>query len=319
MPLLHFYNFPRLPTTMANLLSTTQPWLALKIFILICLPFNTALAGKIFTDDFESGSLNIGKAQLNGFFWRTGSNATVSTENPKTGSYSLKFFYNGGGAGNPTRSEQAFYLGGNYPDIWIKYDLYAPSNYVHAPIKPTNNKSHVWLWAGDYSCAKGREGPKLGSQWWEKNGGESELVFYASGCVNGKITIQKNWLCSTCSAGKTNNGIVKNDKGRWMTIVIHAKYATKANNDGVYELWKTNWQGATEKQIDIHDGAWYGTQPFSDLAARGFDEGYLLGAANSGFDQNTTLYIDNIEFSTSPLVADSVAAPKPPTIFVNTP
>ena len=272
------------------------------------------MADIIFTDDFESGSLHEGSKQQNGFFWRIGDDTEVSTENKKNGSYSLRFFFEGKEDGKDASSEQRFYLGGHHPDIWVKYDLFIPSNYVHRNSTGSdNNKGFLWLWAQGYSC-KEREGPKLGSHFWPRDNGDSKVSMYATACENGEQKIQEHWLSTEEGDGKSNNGIINDDRGHWMTLIMHAKYATKANNDGVFEMWKTNWRGETDKLMNIHNGAWYSTQPNSNEPARGFDQGYLLGWANSGFDEDTIIYLDNIVFSTGPLVTDAVAAPKPPKI-----
>ena len=58
-----------------------------------------------------------------------------------------------------------------------------------------------------------------------------------------------------------------------MTIVIHVKYASIANNDGVYEMWKTNWQGNTVKMMNVHNGRWYGTKPIQHNRPEGSIKG----------------------------------------------
>lgn len=287
----------------------------IKIFILFCLPINTALAGEIFSSGFESGSLDAGAKQQNGFFWGVGKNTSVSTTNSNTGSYSLKLTYlikNDNGYSN---SEQPFELGGNYPELWLKYDLYVPSNYYHEanpsnPVTAKNNKGLANIWGGS-SGGAGRNGPKLATHFFPTGTqGASNIVAYASARQSGDIALQRNW--------NNDDGVgyfmTPNDEGHWMTVVLHLKYATIANNDGVYEIWKTDWQGKTTQMINIHDGNWYSTQD-DGSPATGFDKGYLLGWANAGYAKETIFYIDNITFSTTPLTDDYVAAPKPPTII----
>ena len=330
MSLLHFYRFPRFAVSKKNLLSMTVPeviflrikWSSdfLKIFILFCLPFNHALAGEIYSTGFESGSLAAGQTQQNGFSWGVGKNTSVSKENPKSGSYSLKFTFPATVLGKDSDSEQKFNLGGKYTDLWIKYDLYIPSNYYHRKDNPANNKGVFHIWGGSYN-PPGAEGPKLGPQFYPTGSdGGSELNMFAKAYIQDKIVLNKVWTCADCTEGKSSQGIVPDDKGHWMTITAHVKYASITNNDGICEVWKTNWRGSTIKLINIHDGPWYSTQPTSTAPARGFDTGYLLGWANSGFDKETIFYIDNIKFSTTPLVTNSSAPitdqakPNPPII-----
>jgi len=311
--------------------------------MLFCLPFNTALAGEIFSTGFESG-LNGG----NGFSWQGSTNTTVSKENPNTGEYSLRFKFKA--SDKNAFAEHRFRLapvnsGVFYPEIWIKYDLYIPANYNHRRVNPsntglTNNKGFVWLWTdtggSNNNYEHPREGPKIGGHIWansKEDNGESRFALFSGARINGARINDTAWDCSEskCNPGKSSHAILENDRGHWMTIVVHAKYATEAkyleamaadgsydrgDGDGVVEIWKTNWQGETIKLVDVHHGHWYGTQIGSAEPARGFNYGYLLGWANSGFNEDTILHIDNITFSTTPLVADYVSAPKPPTILV---
>lgn len=293
----------------------------LKIFAaLLTLIFvsNTVNAGEIYSTGFESGN----RQNSNGFTWGSGKRTDVSSEKSKTGNYSLKFRFPAvGSEGNKySDAEQRFKLGGHYPELWIKYDLYIPQNYYHRNSggPTTYNNKFLMLWAGSYQ-PDNREGPLIGAHYWPRSDGSSNVNAFASATVNGKIVFNgKHWNCSACGSGDgaDSNGITKDDLGHWMTIVLHVKYASKSNNDGVYELWKTNWRGETNKLFNIHDGPWYATMPNSTQAARGFDQGYLLGWANSGFVNETVLYIDNITFSTTPLssnyVPDNTANPKPP-------
>ena len=304
------------------------PLVFIKLFILFYLPFNTALAGEIYSTSFESGSISNVKVLQNGFSWGEGTYTSVSSERSKSGNYSLKFRFKATPElDGDSWSEQRFNLGGYYPDIWIKYDLFIPGNYVHRTVKPkstaqTNNKGHIALWAGKYSNP-GAEGPALLTQLWSAHWSDtaiSQAVTTAISSINDVRVLNNNYNDPGEENGRSSKAIVESDRGHWMTIVIHAKYATTANNDGVFEIWKTDWKGNTIKLIDIQDGPWYGTQPNGN-PARGFEKGYLLGWANSGFEEETILYLDNITFSTSPLNNDTVtnylAPPKPPAIMLN--
>ena len=274
------------------------------IFIFFLLPFNACLAGTFFKDDFESGDM---KNSQNGFWWHVGKNTTVSNEKSSDGKYSLRIAYPGVPDGKDSFAEQGFSLGGYYPDLWMKYDVYVPSNYYHRTQSGSaNNKAFVHLWAGTYD-GENREGPLIGPNFWPVNSGESKIDLWVGCRDNGVRTLDKHYHSEGSVA------IVSADRGKWLTIIIHAKYATKANNDGVYELWKIR-DGVITKLLDKHDGPWYST------GARGFAEGYLLGWANSGFDNETVFYIDNFEVSTTSLLnntsspLNNLAPPNPPKI-----
>lgn len=290
----------------------------IKLIMLVCIPFNAALAVDIYSTDFESGSFT----SQNGFTWTSSVQTTISADQAKSGTYSLKFTFIGGADGTDAFSEQRFSLGGFYPELWISYDLYIPNNYYHRDSTGSdNNKGLMKLWGGTYAPDT-REGPLLGPSFWLNGGGTSNSIVYAASRINGLDNVNNHHWDGPGNTyhdpGSTSQAIKNNDKGHWMNIVIHAKYATIANNDGIFEAWKTDWQGNTVKLHDITNGAWYGTKPNSTEPARGFDSGYLLGWANSGFDNDTFLYIDNITFSADSLnIGVSGPTPKPPTPVIN--
>lgn len=167
----------------------------------------------------------------NGARWGSDRQARVLTENPKTGNYSLRFFYPGTG-----------------PALVL--------NYWPRP----SGESHLILFAGGPQKPDG-SGQMFRKNYWDEGGQIFEIA----------------------------------DRGKWLTIIVHAKYATPANDDGTFRLWKVR-DGETIPVLDKTDDAWYVPgQP-------GFDQGYLLGQSNSGFAEDTIFYIDNIKFSTTSLL-----------------
>lgn len=240
----------------------------------------------IFEDDFESGDLSKSR---NGFRWTSARDTAVSSERARSGRYSLKFTFEGGPSGDDAFSEQRFDLGGNYPEVWVRYDIYIPQNYYHRNDPPSaNNKGYLYLWSGDYGRPSG---PGMGPNFWPKSDGTSFASHYVWGPG---LDRHYNHLMP--------NAVEAADRGKWLRIVVHYKYASSRNNDGVAEIWKTR-DGVRQKILNIQDGAWYVTgQP-------GFSVGYLLGWANSGFDETTVFYIDNIVFSTQSLLDDDSVPP----------
>lgn len=273
------------------------------LFLLLLVSFS-ASAGSIFTDDFESGDLS---RNVNGTHWNDKKNVTITSEKPRTGNKSARFFFPGVADGIDSFSELRFKLGGNYPELWIRYDLFVPSNYYHRPQTSSTNNKFLYLWSGDYSA--NFTGPGLSIQNWDTDwdtstDGESKAVPKAKGVPQsgGGFTFSKHY--------HSDGGRIfeVEDRGKWLTIVIHAKYASPANNDGVFQLWKIR-DGKTIQVFNKTDGDWYVEgQP-------GFDQGYLLGWANSGYAKDTIFYMDNVEFSTVPLLDGVTAAPKAPAFF----
>lgn len=242
-------------------------------------------AAVIFQDGFEGGNLN---ARSNGFSWGESRDTAVSRDRAKGGSYALKFTFAGVPSGQDSFSEQRFYLGANYPDIWVSYDIYIPSNYVHRQQSDSaNNKGFLYLWSGDYNKPSG---PGMGPNFWPQNE-TTGPASYASHYVWGPNSGKHFWSAMP-------RAIDAEDRGKWVQIVAHYKYASSSNNDGVAEIWKTR-DGVQQKLMSITNGDWYVS------GQRGFDQGYLLGWANSGFDQTTVFYIDNVVVSTTSLLGGS--------------
>lgn len=250
-------------------------------------------AGVIFQDSFEGGNL---AAKANGFSWGESRDTAVSTEKAKSGSYALKFTFAGVPSGQDSFSEQRFYLGGNYPDIWVSYDLYVPANYVHRQQSDSaNNKGFLYMWSGDYNSPSG---PGMGPNFWPQNE-TTGPASYGTQYVWGPGWGKHFWSAMP-------KAIESEDRGKWVTIVAHYKYASSANNDGVAEIWKTR-DGVQQKLMSITNGDWYVS------GQKGFDQGYLLGWANSGFDQTTIFYIDNVTVSTTSLLGGATKVPAAPT------
>jgi len=253
-----------------------------------------SFAGIFFQDDFESGDLS---HKQNGTAWTSSKLTAVKPDNPKTGSYSLEFRYPANADGVDGFSEQGFALGNKYPDLWVSYDFFVPTNYEHRSQahlgESDNNKSFIHLWEGSYSDPTG---PLLGIENWPLSDGSSR----------GTVRIFKPGYFDSHNLACPHT-IKLSDRGQWILITIHFKYATAAKNDGIAQVWKTYSDGTRELACDVHNASWYVP------GAAGFDTGYLLGWANSGFTNYTKFYIDNIKFSDTPLLTSVQAPPDPPT------
>ena len=218
--------------------------------------------------------------------------------------------YQAAADGKDSFTERKFRItsGTGYKELWVKFDIFVPSNYYQrTQTSSANNKGWMHVWSGTYS--DDYTGPAISTGFWPKSNGISNSVPY----IKGPPLSGGGYLFSKHDWANESEGITTADRGKWLTIIHHFKYATAANNDGVLQVWKIR-DGVTHMIHDIRDGAWYAPgQP-------GFDQGYLLGWANSGFAEETVFYIDNVEFSTTSLLGTSsgtsstqvIAAPEPP-------
>ena len=78
----------------------------------------------------------------------------------------------------------------------------------------------------------------------------------------------------------------------WKQITMHiAAESGPEGRDGVIQLWRDG-----ESIIDIRDARNWG-----GAGTNFFDEAYILGWANSGFTENTVLFVDDVRISETPL------------------
>lgn len=140
-----------------------------------------------------------------------------------------------------------------------------------------NNKLGV-IWQGEYGSANTGNSVEMGL--WYGNRGNSYLSYYPAkdhGAWRAGHTISEEPFIDKSA-----------DLGKWMEVIIHLKIASESNDDGIIEVWKNG-----EKYFDTTN-----LPNHSELGYNYYDKGYLLGWSNSGFEEETILYIDNVIFST---------------------
>jgi hypothetical protein len=230
----------------------------------------------IFQDDFETGDFSTIRGAAK---WGIREKATVVSDRAVSGSKSAKFHYPGNV--DPTKdawAELRFDLGALYPEVWIEFNLYIPSNFVHAAVSPNNNK-FFRLWPATYD-----DRAKVGA---------SFMVDSTAGNVS---RMRAEWDSGADTKGMTTRGsfayglINSQDLGNWMKIRIYVKSATTSTM-GTINIWK-NGVLVVENAGTVNA---YATVP----PANAYRYGYLLGWANSGYAADTYLYLDDAIFATS--------------------
>ncbi len=264
-------------------------------FILLFIIFSSSSHGEVlFFDDFESGDLS---KTTNDVAWTGGSYTSVQKTQAKNGAYALEFNFVGGPDGADAWAEQRFTLGNYYRELWIQYDLYVPSNYYHRNQDnfSANNKSFIHLWTDDYSAVNGIGG---GFEVWSDGTGVGNLAFHPYnpdiGHLPGDIPNAK--------------GIETTDLGKWMNILIYIK-AGSDTEGAVVRLWKNN---TLHYQLLAQAGS---NILFNASGNSQFNNGYLLGWANSGFAQTTKMYIDNVTISSTPITTTAPPTPSAPVLL----
>lgn len=245
----------------------------------------TAQAATIFSDGFESGLLS--RIVQNLAVWQTPTNTvSVSNERSYSGSYSLKFTYDAVPLGGDDFAEERITLP-QKSEYWFNYKLYIPSNYVHRSDGPSNNK-----FLAVYSNPYGTPGFQVNFTTEPNGSGGSRLVvhYYNMGHEATPFEVVSNFITDP-------------DKGKWMDLIVQVKVPTSASSsDGVMKMWKNGQQVVNVTNLN----AWGDTQNY-------INEAYFLGWSNSGFSETTSLFIDDVQISDTPL---SSLVPKAPTMSV---
>ena len=251
-------------------------------------------AALAFQDGFESGGL---ATVVNNYRWG-GAGTQVTREIVRSGAYSMKFNYAGSAdLCADAWSEQRFQFGENLPEVWLEYYIYLPrgtegtAKFTHR--KPTcsreedpngtiSNNKFLALWDTAYSIDRG--------------GSVRALLEYrrTNSAADGDSYMYGMWGTDTRTAGDYGQAGSSWDpaftdamRGRWVQVRVHAKVAdSKAAANGMIQLWVDGALKINMQNLDLAPNAG---------GARWFRNGYLMGWANSGFDQNTAVYIDDFK------------------------
>jgi hypothetical protein len=265
-------------------------------------------AANLVIDTFETANM---QPTLNnaGFAWSTLNRTSIVTMNPdamqvwagsgfggvssspgigkdwtaKEGSHSLRFRY----PPNEPMAEQRFYMTNFYPEIWVRFWVRVPVNYVHG----TGNHKFFVLSMGEYS----NQSPQNTKVIWEYRPGG---------------TAQASSLDFSYDAynGAGNSGPIQGtpfmspaDQGRWMQMVLHVKASSSGRSaDGVIETWRRFEEEGTFTKFHEKTDTILEMQP---SLTQGFNSGFVLGYANpSSFSVETEFLVDTIEFSTESLI-----------------
>ena len=246
--------------------------------------------GDIFADSFESGAR---ATSTDGFVWsRTGDSVFVSDQVARTGTHSLCFLYKGKPSGMDSTAEQRFKLGSENTELWLQFFVRFPANYRHRSDSPSNNK-FLMLWSRDYKDP----GITAGMHLWADGNGNSNLSY--------TVGLLSPHFPSIEDGGHPRMVSVDTDLEKWIEVTYHWKrQSAETASDGVVEIWRRVGDGPREKIISATDlNRNWSSDGGSNPGYNFIDQGYLMGWSNSGFDQDTTICIDDVRFSAKPLIS----------------
>lgn len=255
-----------------------------------------------FQDNFDNGK----KTGGNGFTWAsTGANVVVSTQEKFSGTHALQFRFGPNPVGKDAMAEQRFNMGKYLNEIWIEYMLFIPTNFTHRNDSPANNKFIV-VWRDIYSDINGGT-QQLAMEYdaTAKKGSTAPSSFARpmarAGVVDTATVARLGTLKGFAVADRGPNGKVIPRTvlisptgpivpGKWTRIRFHFKLSSeRLKADGVYQMWAND-----VLVVNAQNQAYWNAKLTPTDAS--FRNGYLLGWANSGFTEQTLLYIDDVKF-----------------------
>lgn len=217
------------------------------------------------------------------------SNCVVSSDNSHTGTYAAKFSFAGSPGDTDSQAQRNFTLDDEYTNVEVEFDLYIPDGtepwggaaYAHRdPGSATNNK-FLRLWS-DNGINSGNNGydslEKVGASLVRgSDSTRSDLTIQAKNASVGE------WLGDIATV---TDFITATDQGKWMNVRFMIQQPTgDGSNDGRILIYKNSQLVAS---VALNN--WTAAEQHA------YQHGYLLGYANSGFDTDTHLFIDNLVF-----------------------
>ncbi len=241
-----------------------------------------ARSATLFSDGFESGRLD---ASQNGISWTSSESTAVSSDRAFSGTRSLKFTFEAGGLGDDAFAEQRVRLP-QRGEYWFKYRLYIPTNYTHRSDEPSNNK-FLAVYRSPYTDPGFQVNFSMEPS---GNGGSNlDVRSYNNGSEGRSRALSSNFISTA-------------DRGTWIEVIAQVKVPTSSTSaDGVMKIWKNGTQMGNITNL----ASWGGS------GENYISEAYLLGWANSGFSQETLMYIDDVVIADSAF--DAPVTPNPPT------
>ncbi len=236
----------------------------------------------VFSDGFESGDLTNSDS---GFYWNDHTaTVTVNTSAKKSGTYGAQFRFGPDALGADSDAELKILFGHPMTEFSLRYFLYLPSNFVHRSDGVSNNKGICQLWSGAYGAVASNQ--FIGFEYWP----DSAIGSGAGGSVlasrKGRDGVDLgNYYGPPDTA--YSSMFRATDVGKWHQFRVYVKLASGPGmNDGIIRAWRYVSDGSPSLEYEVTDWGYC-------TAGNYIDQGYILGYSNSGFTDQTDIYIDD--------------------------
>jgi hypothetical protein len=229
----------------------------------------------LFLDDFESGDFG---ASAKGFSWSSPNRTAVRQDQAHSGTHALRFRFPEADPASDSHAEQRFRLP-QVPELRIDYWLYVPDNYIHrAPSTGPSNNKFFRLWNGDWSLTIELARSADGGSGFRRFLSESET------CSGGR-----HWPTTQDGVGGVigRSAAAAMRPGTWNHVDIRYRASSSCSDRGRVEV---RLNGRLRHALDWE---FWADGPGGGVPS----SGYLLGWANSGFDEETLFWVDDFRVS----------------------
>jgi hypothetical protein len=227
-------------------------------------------AAPFFQDSFAGVQFN----NANGFTWGGQVRTSIVTFD---GAPALRFRFGPDSSSETSRAESRWNLGRNVSALWIEYECWYPSNYLHRADGPGSNNKLIRIWGDDYGAAN-----KVGASTWISG---SYGAIRVDRIVDDSAVIGPGTFGGLYASSPTEPFLPP--RGEWCTIRVYSRMVSALDaNDARFAVFVngTPW-------ID-----WSNLNAFYDSSRPYWNAGYFLGAPNSGFTDETDIYFRNVKF-----------------------
>jgi hypothetical protein len=243
----------------------------------------------VFEDDFESGAYS----KRAGGRWVGGNSGNVRVVREGAGSaYALGLTHRAKPSGKMSTAEQRFRLDKGASELWISFDFFVPKNFHHREPDGNSNNKFLALWEENYNgwVDKAKTVPAVRflfefrpmNDLPSHRGANGDSYLYVNGVD--RRGRQKGM------GPKAMSAFSDRERGKWNQVRIHVRLASTENtSDGLVELDINGKQTLHSRNLATPSAA----------AGRYLKNGYFLGWANSGYNEDMNFKIDNVRFYTT--------------------